>query len=127
MPAGSTSTIAQTALISETKSKGDAQLEEFMKVMKPRTGPAWANEATAQPTVSVPKTDDTTMQDAEPEPRQDDVSDLEWMKQRMSKNVDVVEKAFEQSDDEGELHNKETLVKQPISLSIYIYHTNPVR
>ena len=66
------------------------------------------------------------MQDAELEPRQDDVSDLEWMKQRMSKNVDVIEKAFEQSDDdEGELPNKETLVKQPISLSIY--HTDPVR
>ena len=90
-----------------------------MKVMKPRTGPAWANEATAQPTASVPQTDDTTMQDAEQEPRQDDVSDLEWMKQRMSKNVDVVELSrFEQSDDEGEPHNKETLVKQSICLSI---------
>ena len=66
------------------------------------------------------------MLDAEPEPRQDDVSDLEWMKQRMSKNVDVIEKVFEQSDDdEGELPNKETLVKQFISLSIY--HTDPVR
>ena len=97
-----------------------------MKVMKPRTGPAWANEATAQPTVSTPQTDDTTMQDAEQEPRQDNVSDLEWMKQRMSKNVDVVEKAFEQSDDEGEPHNKEALVKQP-TLSMYLYHTDPVK
>ena len=95
-----------------------------MKVMKPRTGPAWANEATIQPTVSTPQTDDTTMQDAEQEPRQDNVSDLEWMKQRMSKNVDVVEKAFEQSDDEGESHNKEALVKQSTSLSnIYIILT----
>jgi multiple RNA-binding domain-containing protein 1 len=56
------------------------------------------------------------MQDAEPEPRQDDVSDLEWMKQRMSKNVDVIEKAFEQSDDEGEPPNK---VSSPICF-IYI-------
>jgi multiple RNA-binding domain-containing protein 1 len=60
------------------------------------------------------------MQDAEPEPRQDDVSDLEWMKQRMSKNVDVIEKAFEQSDDEGEPPNKEILVKRPI---FFIYIT----
>ena len=111
-----------TALITETKPKGDAQLEEFMKVMKPRTGPAWANEASAQPTVSAPQTDDTTMRDAEQEPRQDDVSDLEWMKQRMSKNVDVVEKAFEQSDDEGEPHNKGTLVKQRLCQYIYISH-----
>ena len=52
------------------------------------------------------------MQDAEQKPLQDDVSDLEWMKQRMSKNVDVVEKVshFEQSDDEGESHNKESMV-----------------
>ena len=28
------------------------------------------------------------------------LSDLEWMKRRMSKNVDVAEKVFEQSDDE---------------------------
>ena len=41
---------------------------------------------------------------ADEEPRQDDVSDLEWMKQRMSKNVDVVE----QSDGEGESPVKET-------------------
>ena len=60
-----------------------------MKVMKPRTGPAWANE----PTVFVP-----------PTPTQDTngLSDLEWMKQRTSKNVDILEKAFQQSDDEGE-------------------------
>ena len=32
--------------------------------------------------------------------RIDDVSDLGLMNQRMSKNVDVVGKAFEQSDDE---------------------------
>jgi multiple RNA-binding domain-containing protein 1 len=65
------------------------------------------------------------MQDVQPEPRQDDVSDLEWMKQRMSKNVDVIEKAFEQSDDEGEPTNKDTLVKQPHFF--YLYHTDPVR
>ena len=57
------------------------------------------------------------MQDTEQAPYQDDVSDLEWMKQRMSKNVDVVEKHFEQSDDEGELHNKETLAKSFLFLS----------
>lgn len=77
--------------------------------MKPRRGPAWVNEATVQPTIPAASTDDTAMQEqALP---QDDVSDLEWMKQRISKNVDVVEKAFEQSDEEGELENKGALVK----------------
>ena len=91
--------------------------------MKPRTGPAWANEATVQPTISAPPRNDETMQDVEQEPRLDDVSDLEWMKQRMSKNVDVVEKAFEQSDDEGDLYNKENSVKLSVHLSEYIILT----
>ena len=117
LPPGTTSTISQTG-VTESKLKGDAQLEEFMKVMKPRTGPAWANEATSQPAVSAPPKNDTATQDVQ-QPRQDDVSDLEWMKQRMSKNVDVVEKDFEQSDDEGEIHNKGILVKLSVPLSEY--------
>jgi multiple RNA-binding domain-containing protein 1 len=40
-----------------------------------------------------------TNENAEPL-REEGLSDLDWMKRRMSKNVDVVEKAFEQSDDE---------------------------
>ena len=79
--------------------------------MKPRTGPAWANEAIAHPTVSVPPTDNSTVQNVEQEPPQDDISDLEWMKQRISKTINVVEKAFEQSDDEGAPCNTTTLVK----------------
>ena len=48
---------------------------------------------------------------ADQEPRQDDLTDLEWIKQRMSKNVQVVETAFEQSDDERGPHI--TPVKDP--------------
>ena len=120
---GSTSTIGPAGSVVEPKPKGNAQLEEFMEVMKPRTGPAWANEATVQPTVSAQPIDDTAMQDVEQTSRQDDVSDLEWMKQRMSKNVDIVEKVFEQSGDEGdepEIHTKGTLVKLSLPLSGYI-------
>ena len=91
--------------------------------MKPRRGPAWVNEATVQPTIPAASTDDTTMQDVEQALPQDDVSDLEWMKQRISKNVDVVEKAFEQSDEEGELENKGALVKIFFPLSKYIILT----
>lgn len=42
-------------------------------------------------------------------PRQGDVSDFEWMKQRMTTNVDVVEKVLEQFDGEGEFYDKGTL------------------
>ena len=48
---------------------------------------------------------------ADQKPCQDDVTDLEWIKQRMSKNVQVVVKAFEQSDDEQGPHI--TPVKDP--------------
>ena len=102
------STIVRIDSVAKQKLKGDAQLEELMKVMKPRTGPAWANDRIVQRTVSFPSTDHTIMQDAV---RQNDLSDLEWMKECISKSVDILEKAFQQSEREPELHNKETLVK----------------
>ena len=86
----------------DSKSKGKAQLDDFMEVMRPKKGPSWANEAkVSQPTIPVPEpvVEDVVME----EPAKTEVmSDLEWMKQRTSANVDKVEKVFEQSDDEKE-------------------------
>ncbi|KAG5652714.1 hypothetical protein H0H81_003965 [Sphagnurus paluster] len=86
--------------------KSDEQLDEFMKLMKPRNkkGPTWANEAQLEAPIVVPEpepenTEDVPMAD-ETVARDETISDLDWMKQRMSKAVDVVEKVFEQSDDE---------------------------
>ncbi|KAJ8075742.1 Multiple RNA-binding domain-containing protein 1 [Marasmius tenuissimus] len=77
-------------------SKKQDQTEEFLEVMKPRKGPSWANEAQPEASTSAKKIEDEAM-DAEPT---EGLSDLDWMKRHMSKNVDIVEKAFEQSDDE---------------------------
>ncbi|KAJ7632476.1 hypothetical protein FB45DRAFT_912538 [Roridomyces roridus] len=82
----------------------DSQLvDDFLKVMQPRgtKGRTWANEAapTAPVDVSPPEEMD---QDGEEPVREEGLSDLEWMRRRMSKNADVVEKAFEQSDEEGD-------------------------
>ncbi|KAG6844322.1 hypothetical protein H0H87_007806 [Tephrocybe sp. NHM501043] len=83
----------------------DDQLDEFMKVMQPRKGPLWANDAQSETQVTpveettveedVPMADDTTARD-------ETISDLEWMRRRMGNTVDTAaaEKAFEQSDDE---------------------------
>lgn len=93
--------------------------------MKPRTkkGPSWANEdSVPQPAAPVPPAkststapkknsgdgeneEDVEMADADssaPPPPSEPLSDMDWLKQRMSSNVDKVveEKAFEQSDDE---------------------------
>lgn len=58
--------------------------------MQPRKGPAWANDSqTATP--ANPEADQN---------RPAELSDLEWLKQRISKQFDEDEKAFEQSDDE---------------------------
>jgi multiple RNA-binding domain-containing protein 1 len=75
--------------------------------MQPRKGPAWANDA-AQVESSLmgkakqqPKAPVDVDMDAGDNPvHEEGLSDLDWMRQRMSKNVDTVEKAFEQSDDE---------------------------
>ncbi|KAF8963296.1 hypothetical protein BDZ97DRAFT_1939578 [Flammula alnicola] len=86
-----------------TEGRGDSKLEEFMKVMKPKKGPAWANEPVVESLVPVPT-------DA-PIPglyAQGELSDLEWMKQRTSRNVDSEERVFEQSDDEENPQPKKT-------------------
>ncbi|KAF9522621.1 hypothetical protein CPB83DRAFT_864175 [Crepidotus variabilis] len=75
-----------------TKSKD--KLDEFMEVMQPKKGPAWANEVqTAAPVEQPP------IQDEEDNPP-GELSDLDWMKQRTSKQSNLEDKAFEQSDDD---------------------------
>lgn len=95
----------------DSKSKGKAQLDDFMEVMRPKKGPSWANEAkVSQPTIPAPKpvVEDVVMEELV---RTEAMSDLEWLKQRTSANVDKVEKVFEQSDDEEEpeIKSKENL------------------
>ncbi|EPQ55616.1 hypothetical protein GLOTRDRAFT_75766 [Gloeophyllum trabeum ATCC 11539] len=99
--------------------KKEKQLEEFMKVMQPRTkGRTWADDVTvtepAHPSSDQTKpkkkdkkkkAEDVEMHDAEraggdEEPKEEGISDLEWMKRRM-KAVAVEEKVFEQSDEEN--------------------------
>lgn len=83
--------------------------------MGTKKGPSWAND----PSVPQPSIPITTASPLEPSARPDvadedvqmdeesasaaePISDADWLKQRMSTNVDkvVVKKAFEQSDDE---------------------------
>ena len=99
----------------EAESKKDAQVEEYMQVMQPRTKKArtWAND---DPTLDAQTTfvDDTkkdgivdpeTVSDAkdtEDEGTVEEVDDLEWMKRRMQRGIqskDLEEKLFAQDDD----------------------------
>ncbi|KAF7421208.1 Multiple RNA-binding domain-containing protein 1 [Pleurotus ostreatus] len=87
----------------------DDKLEEFLDVMRPRTakGPLWANDegkprpggpiASVEPPLPEPI--------AQSPPREGEagkdepLSDLEWMRRRMSSKVDVAHRAFEQDDE----------------------------
>ena len=78
------------------KSKKENQMDEFLEVMKPRKGPSWANEIQPEASTSAKKIEDEAM-DVE---TTEGLSDMDWMRKHISKNVDAVEKAYEQSDDE---------------------------
>lgn len=109
------------AAVETTKTKKAAQLDEFMEVMQPRTkkGPSWANEP-AEPALAPEskrdkksKTRTPTSAEVQPEEvavspdddRGEGMSDLDWMKRRMSKAAEAGEdddaRAFVQSDDEA--------------------------
>ncbi|KDQ50583.1 hypothetical protein JAAARDRAFT_199829 [Jaapia argillacea MUCL 33604] len=104
------------------KQKPDKQLDEFMKVMQPRTkGRTWANEEAAPLSTAVPSASSVKKgAKAKEEPdgvvvdggaeggaevREEGMSDLDWMRKRMSKAVDsgVEEKVFEQDDEVGDV------------------------
>ncbi|KIY71698.1 RNA-binding domain-containing protein [Cylindrobasidium torrendii FP15055 ss-10] len=83
----------------------DNKLDEFLQVMQPRsaTAPSWANEPQPSIPASVTAVDTVMAEPSEDDaPNPEGMSDLDWMRQRMSKKVDetIEEKAFEQSDDE---------------------------
>ncbi|KAJ7068837.1 hypothetical protein C8F01DRAFT_1119476 [Mycena amicta] len=81
--------------------KEDKQFEEFAQIMKPREKKRWANEAApSTPLELPPDTEDDKMD--EDDVADEAISDLEWMRRRMTENAAVVEKAFEQSDDEAD-------------------------
>jgi len=66
--------------------------------MQPQKVPAWANEPSVQPS-NIEKSNDTE------EVKLHDLSDMEWMRQRMSQHVDQ-ENDVEQSDTESPQGNK---------------------
>jgi len=84
------------------KGKFSAQVEEFLSVMQQRTqkGPSWANEPRVEQPVPPTENGDQPLMNSTT------LSDLEWMKQRMSQNIDRADKIFEQSDEEDESPKK---------------------
>jgi multiple RNA-binding domain-containing protein 1 len=128
----------------KAKGKNAAQLDEYTKVMQPRTkkGPLWANEALQpqpQPSSScignvhasrlklVEKVgadvNEKETDEKEDEEKDEGISDLDWMKKRMTQNIEAAEKVFEQSDDEmnHELNEEESPTEVRIPPTTLIY------
>ncbi|KIJ64334.1 hypothetical protein HYDPIDRAFT_112328 [Hydnomerulius pinastri MD-312] len=100
----------------EPKSK--SQLDEFLEVSRSRKGPSWANEARAShPDPVAPDIDS-----AQPKPEEqlepndvvdETISDLDWMKRRMTEQVSEPGKVFEQDDDSDEGDKKDAVMEPP--------------
>lgn len=78
-----------------------------MNVMQPKKRPTWANEAFTNPP---PVNESSSQPESKP---QGEPTDLEWMRQRISKQVDQDEKVFEQSDDDEPIEDP-----GPVSFSV---------
>lgn len=78
----------------QTQTKKEDKLQKFMEVMQPKKGPSWANEALIDPPAQ------QESRNGGEDRLQGELSDMEWMRQRISQQVDQDEKVFEQSDEE---------------------------
>lgn len=116
----------------EVKGKKAAQLDEFLEVMQPRTkkGRSWANEDNVAPNAEIQAEsstaaskvksknkapEDTRQVSEDPGQEQQDLDDIEWMKRRMTKALDVEveaveEKAFQQDDEDQVMDEAEVKV-----------------
>ncbi|KAF9261016.1 RNA-binding domain-containing protein [Marasmius fiardii PR-910] len=90
------------------KPKKQHQMDEFMEVMQTKKGPAWANENQPEASTSAKEIDDEPVN---AEMNEEGLSDMDWMRRRMSKHVDDVEKVYEQSD--GEVCGDNPKAKSP--------------
>ncbi|KAF8830016.1 hypothetical protein HHX47_DHR2000128 [Lentinula edodes] len=76
------------------KSKKDSQLDEFLEVMQTKEGPSWANGVSPEASTSATKLDDSPLP-AEDEPSAEEgLSDMEWMRRRMTETTDTAEQGI---------------------------------
>ncbi|KAL4077970.1 hypothetical protein J3A83DRAFT_4218429 [Scleroderma citrinum] len=85
-----------------TETKKTTQLDAFLEVSRPRKGPSWANEAKESHPV-LPHDENHKQHETEVKSQDnrdnDAISDLEWMKRRMTQQVSEPE-VFQQDEDE---------------------------
>ncbi|KAH6890843.1 rRNA primary transcript binding protein [Coprinopsis sp. MPI-PUGE-AT-0042] len=102
------------------------QLDSYLEVMQPRNkGPSWANEDKVhEPVIPEAGTSADADMAGSTEPDQEGLSDMEWLRRRMTEKVDQVDsKMFEQSDDEDGPSKKKV---EPTAPAAEPQHVDPV-
>ncbi|KAI6024397.1 hypothetical protein EDC04DRAFT_2724589 [Pisolithus marmoratus] len=77
-----------------------SHLDAFLEVSRSRKGPSWANDTNTSHPIIPPNDEDQGDRT-----RDDTVSDLDWMKRRMSHPISEPEKVFHQDDDENKVED----------------------
>ncbi|KAJ4490517.1 hypothetical protein J3R30DRAFT_93378 [Lentinula aciculospora] len=91
------------------KPKKDSQLGEFLDVMHTKKGPSWANEDQPEASTSSTTIDSSLPMIVDKSVTEEGISDLEWMRQRMTEKTEIVDKTYHQSDDEDNSQKIEEL------------------
>ncbi|KAJ4486653.1 RNA-binding domain-containing protein [Lentinula edodes] len=76
------------------KSKKDSQLDEFLEVMQTKKGPSWANGVSPEASTSATKLDDSPLLAEDEPPAEEGLSDMEWMRRRMTETTDTAEQGI---------------------------------
>ncbi|KAJ3863372.1 hypothetical protein EV359DRAFT_73647 [Lentinula novae-zelandiae] len=90
VPVKSTTKVLGSMAKSE-KSKKDSQLDEFLEVMQTKKGPSWANGVSPEASTSATKLDDSPLLAEDEPPVEEGLSDMEWMRRRMTETTHTAE------------------------------------
>ncbi|KAF9221790.1 hypothetical protein BS17DRAFT_710679 [Gyrodon lividus] len=92
--------------VSSSEPKAQSQLDEFLAVSRSRKGPSWANETNSVPSTSAEVVELPRMDGQLDDDVDETISDLEWMKRRISRQISGSDKVFQQDGDDNEVNSK---------------------
>ncbi|KAI6023260.1 hypothetical protein BKA83DRAFT_4275186 [Pisolithus microcarpus] len=84
----------------ENQLKSKPHLDKFLEISRSHRGRSWANETDTSHPIIPP--DEEEQHETEGPKRDDSVSDLEWMKQRMTHQISEPQRVFQEDEDQDE-------------------------
>ncbi|KAI5991208.1 hypothetical protein EDD15DRAFT_2169533 [Pisolithus albus] len=86
----------------ENQLKSKPHLDKFLEISRSHRGRSWANETDTSHPILPPDEEEQQQHDTEGQKQDDSVSDLEWMKQRMTHRISEPRKVFQEEDEDQE-------------------------